>query len=508
MNYRFYFISLDYLSSENTKSLLLHFWSLSLQQQFYFLWPILFLYLFKYMNILIPIFVIISYVLCCYYSNFEVSYSYFSFTTRFWEIGCGCIFYFINRSEIYSNNVHSFFSLLFILLFSFYYNSTIYSYPSYITLFPVIAKCLLLINKSFNNNFFLLNRLFLFSGTISYSFYIIHFPFIQILNNLNILIMIIICCASSLLVYEKIEKNYSQKPYSSVKVLMLWLFINGIIIFALVAILLYKKKYLKFIFDDKSGFTKFNIMQKTFLHYNLDGMSESFLHIHKFVLLGDCHIQQWIPILSKIAFQHGYIVFHIYYWSFYIEKGNYKEVFRILNSIGHIDGIFLSQFLGYKPYMRNYTQFVVNFKLYLNMLYNFNYTKDIYVIQNTGYNNYSVRLYIKNMNSKCYGYIGINFTRFLLPSIPFVKVIDMNRFICKNNVCPFIVDDYIVYTDRHHLNPYFVEYLYNKFNKIMNKKFVKQTKSVDLKRKNFYKTAMCCNNRWEKKNRRCMVKGD
>lgn len=156
--------------------------------------------------------------------------------------------------------------------------------------------------------------------------------------------------------------------------------------------------------------------------------------------------------------------------------------------------------------MFNYKIFSKNYIDYLYLLYNYNFTKDIFIIQNTGYNKVSVKNYLTEMNYNYYGYIGINFTRYLIPTIHNIKIIDLNSHLCKNNKCPFIIDDYIVYIDKHHLNPSFVEKLYPYFKKELKMKYEKQSKSSILKEKNYYKSAICCNYKWRE--RKCMPKGD
>lgn len=505
INYRFYYKSIDYLSKEDKPSLLLHFWTLSLQQQFYLLCPFILIYIGNNKIYKILILSLLSLIMCCYYSIFDFSYSYFSLLTRLWEIGFGSIFYFLNCKRIFSNNLITNISIIIIIIFSFTFNSEVYSYPNYITLIPVICSCIIIINKNYNN-ILLINYLFIFNGTISYSLYIIHFPFLQFFSYLKLGKSLLLIYSISTISYTKIERKYQSIHISSIYIIVISIFLNFLLMNIFYLIITKFKRKSNFLFDEISGYNDFMYMQKTFLICPLKETTPIFLNSYKFVLLGDCHIQQWIPAIKKIAFSYGYIVFHIYYWSYYIEKGNYKEVFEILKSIGTINIILLSQHLSYLPFMVNYTSFKINFIDYLNLLYSFNFTKDIYIIQNTGHNDKHLKNILKSMNDKSFGYIGINFTRYLIPTIASIKIIDLNKYLCKNNICPFIIDEYIVYIDRHHLNPSFVEHLYPYFKKEIERRCKKQVKLLDLKRKEYYKTAICCNIKW--KIRKCMVKGD
>lgn len=506
INYRFYNNSIDYLSKEDKPSPLLHFWTLSLQQQFYIVCPFLLILISKY-NIFILIFIIIlSFICCCYYSIYDISYSYFSFSTRLWEIGFGSMFYFFNQRRMYLNNViNNNILIIMIILFSLYFNSEIYSYPNYFTLIPVICSCMIIISRESNNKV-LSNYFLIFNGNISYSLYIIHYPFLQFFPNIKLIEAVLLIYSISIISFNNIETKYQSIRFSPFYIIIVSLFLNLLIInISILLVTKYKRKS-KFIFEEISGYNDFMKMQKSFLNCPLNNITPDFSNSHKFVLLGDCHIQQWLPVINKMAFSYGYIVFHIYYWAYYIEKGNFKEIFELLNSIGLIDLIFLSQYLSYKPYMLNYTIFTKHFINYLHELNNFNFTKDVYIIQNTGFNKRPVQNYLKAMNNPFYGYLGINFTRYLLPTISSIKIIDMNSYICQNNKCPFIIDDYIVYIDRHHLNPSFVEHLYPFFYKKISIKYIKRSKSIALKKKKYYKNAICCN--WKWRIRKCIPKGD
>lgn len=225
INYRFYSKSINYLSKEEKPSLLLHFWTLSLQQQFYILFPIYLICFSKKYFYKILFITIMSFILCCYYSIYDVSYSYFSLATRLWEIGFGSLLYFLNNISIISNNTTIHISVAVIILFSFCFNSEYHSYPNYVTLIPVLCSCIIMINKH-NNNELLLNYLFIFSGKISYSFYIIHYPFLQLFSEFKLIQSILLVYVISYITYIRIEYKYQSVNYSCEKIIITSLIIN------------------------------------------------------------------------------------------------------------------------------------------------------------------------------------------------------------------------------------------------------------------------------------------
>lgn len=69
---------------------------------------------------------------------------------------------------------------------------------------------------------------------------------------------------------------------------------------------------------------------------------------------------------------------------------------------------------------------------------------------------------LNNKNvSNCYCTLGINCTISNLPLYNHMKIekCDINKYLCKNSKCNYIINNRIVYVDKHHLTPYITQYL-------------------------------------------------
>ena len=212
--------SKDYFAEGNDQSPIMHFWSLNLEEQFYFIFPLFIYFLFsirliKSSNFTIPfiLFVIFLHSLVTNYitSLYDPSYAYFGTQFRLYQLLMGSLLSFFifqyenskNRSnyEIKPNNnfnLRNYFSIFVILqtisLTSLFIIST--SYYSSLSSFKVgfissISTFLLIISLEFhpNNSFiskFLTLDIFLLFGKYSYSLYLWHYPIIIIGNYMKI----------------------------------------------------------------------------------------------------------------------------------------------------------------------------------------------------------------------------------------------------------------------------------------------------------------------------------
>ena len=215
----------DYGNSLSITKPFLHTWSLSVEEQFYILYPLFLIFFYKLLKKRVVLFLLLislfSLSLAQYGSiNFSIS-NFYLLPTRLWEIFCGAILVFIDKDKptnIYISNFLSLFGLTIILL-SFYFFSEQTHHPSFLTLIPVIGTMFIIKFSNNNITYKLLSKKYLvYIGLISYSLYLWHYPlfsFADLLgfknSNLSKLVIILFSFILSFLSYHFIEKKFRNK---------------------------------------------------------------------------------------------------------------------------------------------------------------------------------------------------------------------------------------------------------------------------------------------------------
>ncbi|MEO6470735.1 MAG: acyltransferase family protein, partial [Aeromicrobium sp.] len=242
LNWRLAGSSVDYLAAENAPSPAQHFWSLSVEEQFYLIWPVLILGLIwwalrskrdQLTTVLVGLSVVAAASLT--YSVYETSLvpasAYFVTPTRIWELGVGGILavfltlrarnrrgYFAGSAPAYVRVALTLIGLGAILYAAFAYSGTT-PFPGWRAVIPILG-CTLLIGigpgaKPLLTDRILANRPAQWLGDISYSVYLWHWPIIVLLpaitGNLNTADKAAIVVAS--LVLASLTKTYVEDRF-------------------------------------------------------------------------------------------------------------------------------------------------------------------------------------------------------------------------------------------------------------------------------------------------------
>jgi peptidoglycan/LPS O-acetylase OafA/YrhL len=192
--------AVDYLKSDNAASPVQHFWSLSVEEQFYLGWPLLFLLAalvaltagraarrdrgHRVMLLLAGAIVVGSLWYSVYYTHANPAGAYFVTTTRIWELGLGGLVALLPAqlsARVGRLGVLGWAGLGLVIASAFVLSGT-NAFPGYLALLPAGGAALLILGGSAEGRFGP-HRLMsvwplVFIGGISYSLYLWHWPLI------------------------------------------------------------------------------------------------------------------------------------------------------------------------------------------------------------------------------------------------------------------------------------------------------------------------------------------
>ena len=229
-NFYFHYSGQIYDDPSSLLKPFLHTWSLSVEEQYYILFPIFVLFIFKYLKqYLIHILILgffISLGLADWSSRNYPSASFYFLHTRMWELLAGSLlaYFEISLGRRGKNNKLNLIlpSIgLFLIGYSILFFNDNMFHPSFKTLCPVIGVCLIIwfSHRSELITKILSTKLFVGIGLISYSLYLWHYPifaFYRYIKNstgdyTNVLIILLILITLSIISYLFVEKPFRSK---------------------------------------------------------------------------------------------------------------------------------------------------------------------------------------------------------------------------------------------------------------------------------------------------------
>jgi peptidoglycan/LPS O-acetylase OafA/YrhL len=176
-NWHFNDLAIDYFSSGLPPSIFQHYWSLSVEEQFYLLWPLLILLSRRWSRgplLTIGAITFFSLLHSMLQVNAGSTTAFFATSTRIWELGAGAL---LALSRINApNKALAMTNLVLIFLFSTIFDSET-GFPGAPALLVVLATATLLATSQDNRA--LSNRAIVYLGDISFSLYIWHWILIQ-----------------------------------------------------------------------------------------------------------------------------------------------------------------------------------------------------------------------------------------------------------------------------------------------------------------------------------------
>ena len=207
----------DYFSISGKSTPLLHIWSLSLEEQFYLIWPLFLLGITKSsknIKIFSLIFIIsLSLITSHLLIQSNPVAAYYLLPSRVFEFAIGAALVFSRPTRLNKNTsiLLGLFSILIIIGSSFFIHSQIL-FPSYTALAPCLAAALFIHSGQYFTG--LLTKYLEYIGKISYPMYLWHWPIIVYFSQQSIKLdfitknlILILALILSIFSYEVIEKS-------------------------------------------------------------------------------------------------------------------------------------------------------------------------------------------------------------------------------------------------------------------------------------------------------------
>ena len=228
-NFHFQSIALDYFSSGTQVSPLQHYWSLSIEEQFYLVWPAIFLLLhiksiaIKARKVVLTVIIAVSLFVALYQSTVTESAIFFSTLTRVWELAIGALLAILAISIRVPRILLNI--CIGALVVSAFVIPQSMQWPR-LTTVPIVAltSLILMRNPRLDTSQPLENRAATYIGDLSYIIYLWHWPVLTIAKGYfgkfeapQILVCLTLTMFLSVLTHHLFENpiRYSKKLISS-----------------------------------------------------------------------------------------------------------------------------------------------------------------------------------------------------------------------------------------------------------------------------------------------------
>jgi peptidoglycan/LPS O-acetylase OafA/YrhL len=317
------FKEVNYFNKASELKPLLHLWSLGIEEQFYFFWPVILFITWKIKPKFVP-YLAIALIAYSFGINLnkiqkKPEFAFFMPQSRFWELFFGCLlgyFDFINMKLVHTkiqNTVGIVGFLTCLLSFAILDGSS--QFPGYLALIPVIGTSLIIISgsDSFLSKTLLSHPFLVFIGLISYPLYLWHWPllsFSHIMYNGPAPIFVRIWLVILASILASFTFKFIEKPLkglnATIRFKLMSFFVIGVATIGIFGWLAYKKtiqplashQNLKRISDALNDWDFPGRLNPIFDELGNLLYSQG-TNKRKVIFIGDSNVQQYYPRLEK-----------------------------------------------------------------------------------------------------------------------------------------------------------------------------------------------------------------
>lgn len=317
-----------YFDAVSEYKILIHLWSLGIEEQFYIFWPLILFFCARRKMNLFTVIVSIA-ALSFFYNVLRVEYhpksTFYHPFGRFWELLVGALLAHYNlykhsiKTNSFFENIRSVCGLS-LLVISFLQFDKFMLFPGWWALLPV-AGCALIISAgptAWVNKYILANRLCVFIGLISYPLYLWHWPLLSFARIMHMspigltfkLGIISITVILAWMTYEFIEKPVRRSKNKKIHIPLIYMMIVILFIGSSAYIFHgYPNRFpesIQFLTNYKNIPLKSWRSEECFLEKNYNANKFSAIcagdktkNSKKLFLWGDSHAAQYYPALIK-----------------------------------------------------------------------------------------------------------------------------------------------------------------------------------------------------------------
>jgi peptidoglycan/LPS O-acetylase OafA/YrhL len=253
----FFYGEADYFNEAMAFYPLLHTWSLSVEEQFYMLFPLILIWIYskqkKFVIIWLTMIALISLALSQWYIHTDdASFSFFGSHTRFFQFISGGIIAIVFQTGKSSKHMGDIgvISGLVLIGISIYVYTEKTLFPGFNALLPTIATGLVIYfgTQSHYSKFILENKLFGILGNASYSIYLWHWPLIvfyklKVSTTLSIteqVVLFVLSIALGLLSWYFVENKFKSSDIETIGFRPILNVLGISLLFALVSTVIFK----------------------------------------------------------------------------------------------------------------------------------------------------------------------------------------------------------------------------------------------------------------------------